>query len=297
MTSIETASPSDPPRPRRRPKWLVYLLLGRVSNLPTIWTNCLAGVILAGHPFDASLVWLPVAMSLMYIGGMFLNDAFDERFDRQVRSERPIPAGDIRAGQVYVLGFAMLAASIWAVASNTAFKTEAIVWAVILAALIVYYNYRHKRDPLSPLVMALCRVMVYFVAAASVETALSTDVLIGATALTGYLIGLTYVAKQENLSEVKNLWPLLFLSLPLLQFFRGANLLAGMALVGWALYALSFLIEKPRRIATAVVSLIAGIALLDAMTISTVPEQGMLALAAGAAFILTLAFQRFIPGT
>ena len=297
MTSVENAPPVDQPTAKRRPKWLVYLLLGRVSNLPTIWTNCMAGVILAGHPFDSTLLWLPIAMSLMYIGGMFLNDAFDEGFDRQVRSERPIPAGDISAAQVYFLGFAMLAAGIGLVSSNTAFKTEAIVCAVILALLIVYYNYRHKRDPLSPLVMALCRVMVYFVAAAAVETALSPDVLIGATALTGYLIGLTYVAKQENLSEVKNLWPLLFLSLPVLQFFRGANLLAGMALVGWALYALSFLIEKPRRIPSAVVSLIAGIALLDAMTISTIPEQGTLALAAGAAFLVTLAFQRFIPGT
>ena len=30
-----------------------------------------------------------------------------------------------------------------------------------------------------------------------------------------YLIGLTYVAKQETLGEVRNLWPLLFLGVPL----------------------------------------------------------------------------------
>ena len=30
------------------PLWRIYLTLGRVSNLPTVWSNCLAGVILAG---------------------------------------------------------------------------------------------------------------------------------------------------------------------------------------------------------------------------------------------------------
>jgi hypothetical protein len=28
---------------RRRPRWRAYLLLSRVSNLPTVWTNVLAG--------------------------------------------------------------------------------------------------------------------------------------------------------------------------------------------------------------------------------------------------------------
>ncbi len=285
------------PRQQRRPKWLVYLLLGRVSNLPTIWTNCAAGVVLTGHSFDRSMLWLPFALSLIYTAGMFLNDAFDERFDRQYRAERPIPSGDITTGKVYALGFGLMAAGVLVVARQTELKAEPSVWALVLCGLIVYYNYRHKRDPLSPLAMALCRVMVYFISAATVETALAPDVLIGAVTLTGYLIGLTYIAKQENLSEIKNLWPLLFLSLPLIQFLRGANLIAGIALVGWTLYALSFLIETPRRIPAAVVGLIAGISLLDAMTMSTIPDQTPAMIFAFLAFGLTLAFQRFIPGT
>ena len=68
----------------------------------------------------------------------------------------------------------------------------------------------------------------------------------------------TTIAKQENLTEVKNLWPLLFLSLPAIQFFRGANLLTGVLLTGWVLYALSFLFRTPRRIPMAVAGLIAG---------------------------------------
>ena len=33
-------------------RWTVYLRLGRVSNLPTVWTNVLAGVALAGVSVD-----------------------------------------------------------------------------------------------------------------------------------------------------------------------------------------------------------------------------------------------------
>ena len=51
--------------------WDVALRLGRVSNLPTVWTNMLAGVVLAGGQIlDARTLPLMVALSLFYIGGM-----------------------------------------------------------------------------------------------------------------------------------------------------------------------------------------------------------------------------------
>ena len=117
-----------------------------------------------------------------------------------------------------------------------------------------------------------------------------------------YLIGLTYVAKQENLAQVSNLWPLLFLAAPAAY---GAWLALGnFALVpfwllfcAWALVALWYLRRRQRGdIPRAVVSLIAGIALLDAVLIA---GSGSLALAllAVAGFALTLFFQRYISGT
>ena len=39
---------------------------------------------------------------------MFLNDAFDQEFDRQRRQERPIPSGKISAGLVWRFGFGQL---------------------------------------------------------------------------------------------------------------------------------------------------------------------------------------------
>ena len=90
-----------------------YLRLGRVSNLPTVWTNVLAGAVLAGRatvgPGRAGRS-LALALSLFYVGGMYLNDAFDREIDARERPERPIPSGRIGAGEVFALGFGLLGA-------------------------------------------------------------------------------------------------------------------------------------------------------------------------------------------
>src|SRR4029079_19649453 len=55
--------------------WETLLRLGRVSNLPTVWTNTLAGTLLAGGDWqNARTLTVVAAMSLFYEGGMFLND-------------------------------------------------------------------------------------------------------------------------------------------------------------------------------------------------------------------------------
>ena len=54
------------------------LRLGRVSNLPTVWTNVMAGMALGGAALRPSVVVpLALAVSLFYVAGMWLNDAFD----------------------------------------------------------------------------------------------------------------------------------------------------------------------------------------------------------------------------
>ena len=80
-------------------KLRLALQLGRISNLPTVWSNVLVGALLGGATLDdARLPLLMAAMSLFYVGGMFLNDAFDRTFDARHRPERPIPSGQVRAG-------------------------------------------------------------------------------------------------------------------------------------------------------------------------------------------------------
>src|SRR5438445_8448736 len=94
------------------PSARTYLILGRTSNLPTVWSNCLAGWWLGGGGNLNKLPGLFIGTTLLYLGGMYLNDAFDADFDAQFRRERPIPSGAILLKQVCQIGFGMLAMGI-----------------------------------------------------------------------------------------------------------------------------------------------------------------------------------------
>ena len=276
------------------------LQLGRVSNLPTVWTNTLAGAVLAGAGgTGVQFALMLLAFSLFYTGGMFLNDAFDARFDAVQRPERPIPSGEIGARAVFAWGYGMLAAG---VALLTSFGVAPALAGLTLAVAITFYDWHHKQNLLGPVVMGLCRVLVYVGAGLCVTLALPERLWIGAALMWCYLIGLTYVAKQENLGRVENLWPLLLLAAPVAwgAWLAAAHPVAGifwLLFTGWMLVALWFLRRRAKGdVPRAVVSLIAGISLLDALLIAAAgaPALAVLALAG---FGVTLYFQRYIAGT
>ena len=283
------------------------LQLGRVSNLPTIWSNVVAGIALAGaSPLNGFILPLLLAMSLAYIGGMFLNDAFDRKIDAAERPERPIPSGSVKAAEVFAAGFTLLVGSVFFSAitaigwgHNIALVTTL---SIALGCTIVLYDVWHKDNPFSPLIMGACRVLVILIAGFASTDQPSIMLFIGAATMLCYLIGLTYVAKQENLGAVKNLWPLLFLIAPIaygavLVFSDFQVILPTLILTAWILYALYFVRRRASGdIPKAVVSMIAGISLVDALFIASTSSL-YFALLALAAFCVTLALQKFIPGT
>ena len=284
------------------------LVLGRVSNLPTVWTNALAGIVLSGHSAnDIRTVAILLSMSLFYTGGMFLNDAFDADIDARERSERPIPAGHVSRQTVFVWGFAMLLAALaclaWAgFAPTSGTGPWPLVGGIALAAAIIVYDWHHKNNPLSPLIMGLCRMLVYVTAGLCFVSPVPIANIIGSLVLLSYLIGLTYTAKQENLGRVENAWPLGFLVIPVIAglLYAGADpasLAFWTVFVVWTGYCL-WLVKRrgPGDIPRAVGGMIAGIALLDAVLISSA-GQIHVAIMALAGFVLTLVFQRYIPGT
>ena len=283
-------------------KLAVALRLGRVSNLPTVTSNVLAAVALAG----ATAGWLPIAvvcigMSLLYVAGMFLNDAFDRTIDAIERPDRPIPSGQVTAAAVFAAGFALLAFGVLAIA-GLALTTGAgwlpIASVVVLAGLIVFYDMNHKRNPLAPFVMGLCRVGVYTTAALATGGPLCPRLLLGCGALLAYLIGLTYVARQENLLKLTSLWPLAFLAVPFVvappQGHGPWAFAVYVLFLGWTLRSLRLAIT--RQIRPAVTGLIAGISLLDALFVVPLDHPVMAGLAV-AAFASTTILQRRIPGT
>jgi hypothetical protein len=286
----------------------VWLRLGRVSNLPTVWSNVLASVALSGVLGAGSLdVFLScLIFSTYYVGGMYLNDAFDHRIDKQHRPTRPIPSGQVSLALVYALGFGALAlASLLLVllarhAGGSMLRAAAS--GALLAGLIVLYDAYHKQNPLSPVLMGSCRVMIYIAGAYAFRASLAPGVTWGAAMLLCYLVGLTYAAKQEALNRLTRVWPLAFLVAPVIY---GLLLMSRQPLVWpflsgfvlWVWHALGFLRSGPgRSVPQAVVRLIAGIALLDAVLIASTGAGGW-ALAAVAACALTRLFQRYIPGT
>ena len=218
-----------------RPRLRAYLLLARVSNLPTVWTNVLAGTIVSGAAFSGpAFTRIAFAVSLLYTAGMFLNDAFDRNVDARFRPDRPLPAGDVTSREAFVGGWALLVAGVAVLAAQAG---AAVVWALLLAGAIVYYDYRHKGDPFGPAVMGICRGLVYCVAAASSGT-VTTRVVVAALVLTAYVVALTWVAKRAG-QRAGSLIPLLIGGISIVDAaiiaWCGAPTLAWFALLGFVL--------------------------------------------------------------
>ncbi len=175
-----------------------WLELARVSNLPTCASNVLVGAAIGGVTCD--ITWpavgvVAVAVMLLYVGGMALNDVVDYRIDLRQRPGRPIPSGRIPVRQATGAAIVCLAAG----AGLTAFAGRPAVWfAVVLAAAIVVYDLVHKRVAASAVLMGACRGLVYLTAAAAVCWPLDRPVAtILSLAITVYVALVTVLARAE----------------------------------------------------------------------------------------------------
>ncbi len=81
--------------------------------MPTVWSNCLAAWLLGGGGSVGRLWSLLLGGTLIYVGGMWLNDAVDAPFDREFRPERPIPSGKVSVADVWVGAVVLLGAAAW----------------------------------------------------------------------------------------------------------------------------------------------------------------------------------------
>lgn len=285
-----------------------WLRLGRVSNLPTVWTNVLAAAVLAGSGVllePTSLIGLLAALSAFYVAGMVLNDAFDADSDARLRPGRPIPAGNVSRRSAFVGGFGMLTtATVALIAMASVVGGSAPLTggaAAGLALLIIIYNRHHKGNPWSPILMGMCRGMVFLVVASVALEPHWQLVLIGAALQLFYVVGLTYAAKQEDLAVPGSWWPLVLLATPGLwvlyaHSWTSVLIAACILFITWLIVALWPLRRSARSIGTAVGRLIAGICLVDALLLASM-GAGMLVLVASGCLALTLLFQRYIPGT
>lgn len=184
------------------------LELCRISNLPTVWSNCAVGLFggittfelafsekmgrsfetkltasnlidsLADAPFDWArlLLHILIPFSLLYVGGMILNDYLDRRIDAEERPNRPIPSGRVQpstAKWLAIVCFLVGIIGVWWF-EQRAVKLDDQPWRAtafggLLIVTIIMYNLTHQRTARSVLLMGACRALIVLSIAAAFQ--------------------------------------------------------------------------------------------------------------------------------
>lgn len=276
--------------------WLAYLELMRISNNPTVISNTLAGVALAGVSLGDWRVWLlALAFSLFYSAGMAFNDWCDYAIDQRERPERPLPSGRVSRNAALLLTIGLFGIGLTCVALVS---WQGLIWASGLVGLIVLYDLWHKTNPISPILMAGTRILVYLSTIAALGSAFSWQAWLAVGLLFSYVMGFTFIAKSELRPQLKALWPAICVLLPIgyaLITPDFSPILVSVALLSWSLHSMR-LVYRQRQIGPAIGRLIAGISLFDALVCIVAGNLWACAFAI-AAFGLTRLAQRSIQGT
>lgn len=277
-----------------------FARLGRVSNLPTVWSNCLAGWLLGGGGPTGRFLALCLGSTAVYLGGMFLNDAMDADFDRATRSSRPIPAGHISGVRVWQWGFALLA---FGTTTLGLLGLATFATAFLLSLTVLAYNAIHKRTPAGVFLIAACRYLLYLVAASAAADGIGGLAIWSALALAIYVAGLSFVARNETLESPTPWWPIPLLAAPVLLAWvanagecRERAFSVSLVLTLWVLPFVAHLLRRPPANPVFTVSgLLAGIIIVDFLAVAGA-SLSFLPVFAGL-FGLALLAQRYVPAT
>jgi 4-hydroxybenzoate polyprenyltransferase len=175
-----------------------FLDLCRVSNLATVWTNVLAAVVLSGVEFR----WQPFlvllfSLSFLYSGGMSLNDLLDAQADRVKKPFRPLPSGRISMKSAVIFTALLFAAGV-ALLLFTPYPGAAAGGGLLLLALIIVYDWCHKEHPVSVILMAGCRLMVFVISATALTGSVALLAACAGLLQFFYVLVITLVARYEN---------------------------------------------------------------------------------------------------
>jgi 4-hydroxybenzoate polyprenyltransferase len=276
------------------------LVLGRVSNLPTVCSNCLAGWWLGGGGNFGKLPLLFFGVSALYTGGMFLNDAFDAEFDRQRRPSRPIPSGAISLAAVWRWSFALL--GLGALTLAVLGKTTGVLTLALLGCIIIYSS-THKAITASPWLMGLCRFWVYVIAGSTGVGGVNGGPIWCGMALAVYVAGLSSVARRKSFRGPVPYWPLLLLAAPIfLAMLMNAGdarkdaMLVSLLLVLWVARCARTIFQTGEvNVGRIVSGLLAGIVLVDWLAVAPQIPHRLSFVLFFPLFGATLALQRFAP--
>ncbi|MGJ8692871.1 MAG: UbiA family prenyltransferase [Thalassotalea sp.] len=179
---------------------LTLLKLVRAPAGLTAVSNIIAAAVIASNnQLSADIILLICASIFLYFSGMALNDCFDYQEDFSERATRPIPSGEISLKNAWLFGISLMAAGILFAFS---YSLSAGFISIALATAIVLYNGVIKKGFIGSICMASCRYVNWLLGASFVGLAASSYLM--ALPIFFYIVGLTFLSKQETHGENKS---------------------------------------------------------------------------------------------
>ncbi len=276
--------------------------MGRVSNIPTLWSNCLCAWLLGGGGATPVFPILLLGLSLIYLGGMYLNDYCDADWDREFRSERPIPSGQVTRATVFVAVVLFFTAGLGCLLWS---GWQTLPAGAVLLLLIVLYNHLHKRTAIGVPLMAACRMAVFWVVGAASPEGVTPGIGLAGILMFFYVMGITWLARGESRPEPTS--PLAFVSLaaPILAVALltmqnpGFQLITVGMVAGWMTYVFrGAMVNGQLMVGKTIGPLLAGICWVDLAILGCMGYASIeVGVGFAAFFLLALVAQRFIPAS
>jgi len=263
-----------------------YLRLGRFSATPLFISNAFAGAALAAPlAYSIDLVLILVAVALVSIGGMYLDD---------VLGPQSADAASTLTRTAWGIPVALFAASLFLLAVVGA---RSLIAGIVLTLAIVIYDAWQAGSMVRSVLMGVIRSLVYLVAFSAFASSLDWPLAVWAAVMVLYLVGLTLIPGTVTRSGVERFGPVALVLLPAAVAigFAPVDVLVwslSVAVVLWVVHSVSFAWRSSnRQVGGSVARLIAGISLVDAVVLAT-REEWWGALLAMACLALTMMFQR-----
>lgn len=310
----------------RSGKLHALLSTARVANIPSVvsnvWAGVALGIVMNANSTEQSLAvpWMLAACQafagvLLYVGGNFLNDWQDRRWDEDHRPERALPRGLFPPSFYWWLALCLMGAGVgfaWAVN----FRSGLVAGGIL--GCIAIYTVWHKKYAWTVVPMGLCRALLPVMGFLALYPYVDT-ILPLAGALFCYIVGLSLSARQESMKESSKRSALIPRGLLLLTAIMVAvgnrvvfldrlpSILGTLPYLMWTGFCLKF---RRAPVPKLVSGLLAGIPWIDwmallplALTIVNDSREGVVPLASACvlfpplAFISALLLQRLAPAT
>ena len=302
-----------------RERFIDLLAMSRFANLPTVWSNGFLGTLVGAAFFSKeygpisalSFTLIGIALSCLYLGGCFLNDAHDLEFDRKTRPDRPIPAG--RWAQKTILTFALTLMGLALILCLVVSAASGLFAFGIIICIFAYTKW-HKITAWSFIFMAGARALIYPTAAfsflswsqfQSVSPEISGTFVIVTLGLGGYILGISLTAKSESSPTPPTAKdqaipvaclcaPAVFISSPLL--LTGAGIAAAPLLLFFIVLIFSVRsVRANHKVGVFVSRTLAAIPLVDCLLV--VPLAPLLWFVCPLLALMALGLQRIAPAT